>query len=75
MEQTVSQTNRKCGILCHPTSMPSPFGIGDLGAGCLRFLDYIASAGQSYWQVLPLGPTGYMDSPYQPFSAFAGNRC
>jgi 4-alpha-glucanotransferase len=74
MEQTILQANRKCGVLCHPTSMPSPFGIGDLGAGCLHFLDHIASAGQSYWQVLPLGPTGYMDSPYQPFSAYAGNH-
>jgi 4-alpha-glucanotransferase len=64
---------RRCGILCHPTSLPSPFGIGDLGEGAYRLVDFMADAGQSVWQVLPLGPTGYGDSPYQPFSAFAGN--
>jgi len=74
MDQNVSQANRKCGILCHPTSVPGPFGIGDLGDGSLRLLDFIAAGGHSYWQVLPLGPTGYMDSPYQPFSAYAGNH-
>jgi 4-alpha-glucanotransferase len=65
--------NRSCGILCHPTSLPSPYGIGDLGAGAYALLDFLSRAGQSLWQVLPLGPTGYGDSPYQPFSAFAGN--
>ncbi|MGI6377227.1 MAG: 4-alpha-glucanotransferase [Anaerolineae bacterium] len=74
MDQNVSQANRKCGLLCHPTCVPSPFGIGDLGEGCLRLLDFVAAGGHSYWQVLPLGPTGYMDSPYQPFSAYAGNH-
>ncbi len=64
---------RRCGILCHPTCLPSPFGIGDLGDEAYRLMDFLASAGQSVWQVLPLGPTGYGDSPYQPFSAFAGN--
>ena len=64
---------RRCGILCHPTSLPSPFGIGDLGNDAYRLIDFLYSAGQSVWQVLPLGPTGYGDSPYQPFSAFAGN--
>jgi len=64
---------RSCGILCHPTSIPSHFGIGDLGAGAYGLLDFLAEAGQGWWQVLPLGPTGYGDSPYQPFSAFAGN--
>ncbi len=64
---------RKCGILCHPTSMPGPYGIGDLGSAAYRFVDFLVRAGQSIWQVLPLGPTGYGDSPYQPFSAFAGN--
>jgi 4-alpha-glucanotransferase len=63
---------RRCGILCHPTSMPGPFGIGDTGSA-YAFVDFLASAGQSVWQILPLGPTGYGDSPYQPFSAFAGN--
>ncbi|OGO05710.1 MAG: 4-alpha-glucanotransferase [Chloroflexi bacterium RBG_13_56_8] len=65
---------RKCGILCHPTSLPGRFGIGELGEHARRFLDFLAAAGQSIWQVLPLGPTGYGDSPYQPFSAFAGNH-
>ncbi|MEN6479470.1 MAG: 4-alpha-glucanotransferase [Anaerolineales bacterium] len=74
MEQSVSQSGRRYGLLCHPTSVPSPFGIGDLGEGCFRLLDFVAAAGMSYWQVLPLGPTGYMDSPYQPFSAYAGNH-
>ena len=64
---------RSCGILCHPTSMPGRYGIGDLGDGVLRFIDFLVAAGQTLWQVLPLGPTGYGDSPYQPFSAFAGN--
>jgi len=64
---------RRSGILCHPTCVPGPHGIGDLGDGLWRFLSFLASAGQTLWQVLPLGPTGYGDSPYQPFSAFAGN--
>jgi 4-alpha-glucanotransferase len=64
---------RRCGILCHPTSFPSPFGIGDFGDAALKFIDFASSAGQAVWQILPLGPTGYGDSPYQPFSAFAGN--
>jgi 4-alpha-glucanotransferase len=57
----------------HPTSLPGEFGIGDLGAEAHRFVDFLEAAGQSIWQVLPLGPTGYGDSPYQCFSAFAGN--
>ncbi len=64
---------RTSGILCHPTSLPSPYGIGDLGAGCDALLDFLAAAGQTIWQVLPLAPTGYGDSPYQPLSSFAGN--
>jgi 4-alpha-glucanotransferase len=64
---------RSAGILLHPTSLPGPNGIGDLGADALRFLDVLASTGVTLWQVLPLGPTGYGDSPYQTFSAFAGN--
>ncbi len=64
---------RSSGILLHPTSLPSRFGIGDLGAEAYRFADFLAGAGQRLWQVLPLGPTGYGDSPYQCFSAFAGN--
>jgi 4-alpha-glucanotransferase len=64
---------RSAGILLHPTSLPGPHGIGELGREALAFLDFLAEAGQSVWQVLPLGPTGYGDSPYQCFSAFAGN--
>lgn len=64
---------RSSGILLHPTSLPSPHGIGDLGAEAFRFLDFLAAAGQRWWQVLPLGPTGFGDSPYQCFSCFAGN--
>lgn len=64
---------RASGILLHPTSLPSPFGIGDLGESAYRFVDFLAEAEQQLWQVLPLGPTGFGDSPYQCFSAFAGN--
>ena len=64
---------RCSGILLHPTSLPGRYGIGDLGAEAYRFLDFLHDSGQSIWQVLPLGPTGYGDSPYQCFSAFAGN--
>lgn len=65
--------SRVSGILLHPTSLPGRFGIGDLGRQAMAFADFLARAGQSLWQVLPLGPTGYGDSPYQCFSAFAGN--
>lgn len=64
---------RSSGILLHPTSLPGRFGIGDLGPEARRFADYLQSARQTVWQVLPLGPTGYGDSPYQCFSALAGN--
>ena len=64
---------RSSGVLCHPTSFPSRYGIGDLGQGAYDFLDWLAAAKQKLWQVLPLGPTGYGDSPYQSFSTFAGN--
>ncbi len=64
---------RCSGILLHPTSLPGRFGIGDLGDQAYRFVDFLAEAGQSYWQTLPLSPTGYADSPYQGLSAFAGN--
>jgi 4-alpha-glucanotransferase len=65
--------NRSGGILLHPTSLPGPYGIGDLGPPAYHFVDWLASTGCKLWQVLPLGPTGYGDSPYQCFSAFAGN--
>src|SRR6266478_5722621 len=64
---------RSSGVLLHPTSLPGPFGIGDLGPEAYAFIDFLAQTGQGIWQVLPLGPTGYGDSPYQSFSAFAGN--
>ncbi|HQU83213.1 MAG TPA: 4-alpha-glucanotransferase [Pyrinomonadaceae bacterium] len=64
---------RAAGVLLHPTSLPSKFGIGDFGVEAFEFIDFLAAAKQSYWQVLPLGQTGYGDSPYQCFSAFAGN--
>jgi 4-alpha-glucanotransferase len=64
---------RRSGVLLHPTSLPGRFGIGDLGHNAIRFVDFLAAAGQGYWQVLPLSPTGYGDSPYQALSAFAGN--
>ena len=64
---------RSSGILLHPTSLPGPYGIGDLGPEAFRFVDFLADSNTHLWQVLPLGPTGYGDSPYQCFSAFAGN--
>jgi 4-alpha-glucanotransferase len=64
---------RASGILLHPTSLPSRWGIGDLGDSAYAFVDFLAAAGQQIWQVMPLGPTGYGDSPYQSFSSFAGN--
>lgn len=64
---------RSAGILLHPTSLPGKYGIGDLGPEAVKFVDFLSAAGQKLWQVFPLGPTGYGDSPYQCFSAFAGN--
>ncbi len=64
---------RCSGILLHPTSLRGPYGIGDLGAGAYRFVDWLEANGQTIWQVLPLGPTSYGDSPYQTLSAFAGS--
>lgn len=64
---------RASGILLHPTSLPSPFGIGDFGSKAFEFVDFLAATGQKHWQMLPLGQTGYGDSPYSSFSAFAGN--
>src|SRR5215510_13207402 len=64
---------RASGILLHPTSLPGRFAIGDLGPAAYRFADFLVASGQRLWQVLPLGPTGYGDSPYACYSAFAGN--
>ncbi len=64
---------RASGILLHPTSLPGKYGIGSLGKPAFDFIDFLVKAKQQYWQILPLGPTGYGDSPYQCFSAHAGN--
>jgi 4-alpha-glucanotransferase len=73
MPETTNLFPRSAGVLLHPTSLPGRYGIGDLGEYAYRFVDWLAAAGQTIWQVLPLGPTGYGDSPYQTLSAFAGN--
>lgn len=65
---------RASGILLHPTSLPGPFGIGDFGPAAFAFVDFLEDTGQKLWQVLPLNPTGYGDSPFQCFSAYAGNH-
>ena len=65
--------DRRAGVLLHPTSLPGPHGAGDLGPSAHAFAAWLASAGQRLWQVLPLGPTGYGDSPYQALSSRAGN--
>ena len=70
---TERRTNRSSGILLHPTSLPGPFGIGDLGTAAYAWIDTLARARQTWWQILPLVPTGAGNSPYQSFSAFAGN--
>src|SRR5262245_17960417 len=64
---------RASGILLHPTSLPGRFGIGDLGPAAFEFVEFLTSTGQRWWQILPLGPTGYGNSPYQSYSSFAGN--
>jgi 4-alpha-glucanotransferase len=65
--------DRAAGVLLHPTALPGPHGIGTLNGQAVRFLDLLQVAGMKYWQVCPLGPTGFGDSPYQCFSSFAGN--
>ena len=64
---------RSSGILMHITSLPSPYGIGSMGKSAFDFIDFLKKAGQTYWQILPINPPGYGDSPYQAFSTFAGN--
>ena len=64
---------RSSGVLLHPTSLAGPFGIGDFGGEARRFIDFIAAAGQTFWQIMPLTPPSYCDSPYASTSAFAGN--
>lgn len=70
---TEAPSRRSAGVLLHPTSLPGPYGIGDLGPEAYAWVDALAQAHQKWWQILPLGPTGFGDSPYQCFSAFAGN--
>ena len=65
---------RQSGIVLHPTSLPGPYGIGEIGTEAFAFVDALAEMGQRLWQVLPLGPTSYGDSPYQCLSSFAGNH-
>ncbi len=72
-QRSVAPTARVSGVLLHPTSLPGSYGIGGLGPAADRFIDFLAQAGQRRWQVLPLGPTGYGDSPYATFSSMAGN--
>ena len=64
---------RASGILLHLSSLPAPYGIGTMGRCAKEFVDFLVKAGQSYWQILPVCPTSYGDSPYQSFSTFAGN--
>ena len=64
---------KKSGVLMPVFSLPSPYGIGTLGKGAYKFADWLKASGAGIWQVLPAGPTGYGDSPYQSFSSFAGN--
>ena len=64
---------RSCGTLVHPTSFPSKYGMGDLGHEAYEFINFLDETGQTIWQVLPLSPTGYGNSPYASYSAFAGN--
>ena len=65
---------RKSGILLHPTALPGPYGIGEIGPHAYRFIDDLYDMGQSLWQILPLGPTDYYNSPYSSISTFAGNH-
>lgn len=68
------KTTRSSGILLHISSLPSPYGIGDLGREAYKFIDFLKKAGQTFWQILPTNPTSYGDSPYQALSTFAGNH-
>jgi len=73
MEKPPLFTTRRSGVLLHPTSLPGDYGIGTFGKEAYRWIDKLAQSGQRLWQILPLGPTGYGNSPYQSYSAFAGN--
>ena len=64
---------RSSGVLMHISSLPSPYGIGTMGKEARKFADFLEKSGQKYWQILPICPTSYGDSPYQSFSSYAGN--
>jgi len=72
-KEILMDEKRTCGILLHPTSLPGKFGIGDIGPQAYRFVDFMVETGQSHWQILPLGHTGYGNSPYMCLSTFGGN--
>ena len=74
MSETLNQSTRQAGVCLHLTSLPGPFGIGDIADRALSFVDTLVEMGISVWQFLPTGPTAYGDSPYQPLSVFAGNE-
>ncbi|MFX0182159.1 MAG: 4-alpha-glucanotransferase [Candidatus Hodarchaeota archaeon] len=71
--EEIFSTKRCCGLLLHPTSLPGNYGLGDFGPYIFRFIDFLSKIGINLWQILPLGPTGYGNSPYQLFSTYAGN--
>lgn len=73
-EELLDKAERQCGVLLHPTSLPSPYGIGDFGPEAYKFVDFLEAAGQKIWQILPLNPVGSGNSPYASPSAFAGNH-
>lgn len=73
LEQGIGSSKRSAGILLHPSSFPGPYGIGDLGKKAYEFIDFLKQSGMKLWEVLPLGPTAFSESPFQVFSSFAGN--
>src|SRR5215470_11210735 len=73
MTRVLTSAYRGAGMLLHVTAVPSQYGIGDIGPAAFRWIDRLSDAGQTWWQALPLGPTGYANSPYQALSSFAGN--
>ena len=73
LKESVNTVKRTAGILLSISSLPSKYGIGCFSKNAYEFADWLKEAGQSYWQILPLGPTSYGDSPYQSFSTYAGN--
>ena len=70
----MNDNNRQSGILLHPTALPGPYGMGDIGPSAYDFIDNLADMGQTLWQFLPIGPTDIHNSPYSSISTFAGNH-